>query len=208
MSDAIFGSSSVALGGDAGDAVAFASGFHRSGLVVSTTRSFYAGINGAANLGKVLPIWQSGQTVSAEWKGQFRAQQGDGTGAGNTTNTDFTLEVNFENRQVEAFVPVASGSTTHYHLQGSFAADEDGAIIGTVDRGDFTSGRTLTTSTNLPGIFTGLIGQEGAVGVFISGTRTGTSTTLTGGKDNMGYAGGFVACPLHADGRCMSATRP
>ena len=206
MRDATF--NNIPLGGDMADAVAFGSGFNIPSGISSdmiSDRSFFAGINGAINLGKELPTWRSGQDVMAMWKGRFAAQRGDGTGTGNTTNTDFDLEVNFENRQVEAFVPVASGSITHYHLKGSFAANLNGAIRGTVDRRDFTnSNRLQGTGINVPGVFTGLIGEEGAVGVFISGARTGYSATLTtGGRGDTGYVGGFVACPYDTtNNRC------
>ena len=196
MSDAMY--DGQALSGDATDGVSFASGFRYSGSAgtTATTRNFYALIDEDVSLGEALPIWVSGQPVMAMWKGRFAAQHGDGTGTGNTTNTKFDLEVDFQNREVEAFVPVASGSTTHYYLEGSFAADLNGAIVGTVDRKVFANGlRTDTTGTPNPGIFTGLIGQEGAVGVFISGTRTDTSAALDGGQGNTGYVGGFVACP-------------
>ena len=206
MRDTTVGSSADALGGDVRDAVAFGSGFYDDSGNRSTTRSFFAGIHEDTHLGKSLPAWQSGQPVKADWKGRFAAQRGDGVGTGNTTNTDFDLEVDFQNRQVEAFVPVAPASATHYHLKGSFPKRlrGAGAIVGTVDRGDFTGNRVLTTSTNVPGIFMGLIGQEGAVGAFISGTRTDdTSPTLTGGRGNTGYAGGFVACPYDTtNNRC------
>ena len=203
MRDATF--NNIPLGGDADDVVAFGSGFHGSSSTRSSAgRSFYAGIRAFFDLGKELQTWQSGQPASADWHGQFLAEHGDGT----KTNTDFTLEVNFENRQVEAFVPVAPASTTHYHLKGSFPTNDDGAIRGTVDRRDFTnSNRLQGTGINVPGVFTGLIGQEGAVGVFISGTPSNNSTTLTGGRGNTGYVGGFIACHLHADGRCRSADR-
>ena len=205
MSDAMY--DGQALSGDATDGVSFASGFRYSGSAgtTATTRNFYALIDEDVSLGEALPIWVSGQPVMAMWKGRFAAQHGDGTGTGNTTNTKFDLEVDFQNREVEAFVPVASGSTTHYYLEGSFAADLNGAIVGTVDRKVFANGlRTDTTGTPNPGIFTGLIGQEGAVGVFISGTRTDTSAALDGGQGNTGYVGGFVACPYDdASNQCI-----
>ena len=189
MRDATFGSPAVALGGDAADALAFGSGFYESSSRVSQGRSFFAGINSDTYLGKELPTWQSGQIVSAAWNGQFRAESGFGT----TTNTDFALEVDFENRRVEAFVPIATASTTYYYLKGSFPADLDGAMVGTVARRQFPNGRMLITGTNGTGVLTGLIGQEGAVGVFISGRRTDTSNTLRDGGGDWGYVGGFVA---------------
>ena len=122
-----------------------------------------------------MPIWvrfcpfgKRGKLASAMWNGKFRAESGNGT----TTNVDFDLAVDFENRAVEAFVPITPASITHYHLRGEFPAHLDGAIIGTVDRGDFTdSNRLLPTGDNTPGVFTGLIGSQGAIGVFISGSR-------------------------------------
>ena len=58
----------------------------------------------------------------------------------------------------------------------------------------------IPNSGNKLGILTGLIGQEGAVGVFVADDADTTSTRTT-------YVGGFVACPLHADGKCENATR-
>ena len=172
------------------NSVSFANGyFNNAG---NTIRSFHATIGVDADLGAVLPVWQTGQTASAMWNGKFRAESGNGT----TTNVDFDLAVDFENRAVEAFVPITPASITHYHLRGEFPAHLKGAIIGTVDRGDFTdSNRLLPTGDNTPGVFTGLIGSQGAIGVFISGSRVGTGSALIGGTGDTGYAGGFVANP-------------
>ncbi len=172
------------------NSVSFANGyFNNAG---NTIRSFHATIGVDADLGATLPVWQTGQTASAMWNGKFRAESGNGT----TTNVDFDLAVDFENRAVEAFVPITPASITHYHLRGEFPAHLKGAIIGTVDRGDFTdSNRLLPTGDNTPGVFTGLIGSQGAIGVFISGSRVGTGSALIGGTGDTGYAGGFVANP-------------
>ena len=172
------------------NSVSFANGyFNNAG---NTIRSFHATIGADADLGAVLPVWQTGQTASAMWNGKFRAESGDGT----TTNVDFDLAVDFQNRAVEAFVPITPASITHYHLRGEFPAHLDGAIIGTVDRGDFTdSNRLLPTGDNTPGVFTGLIGEQGAIGVFISGSRATAGSALIGGTGDTGYAGGFIANP-------------
>ncbi len=70
-----------------------------------------------------------------------------------------------------------SGSASYYSLTGSF--DSSGIITGTVER----SVRNIEGNTDRKsGILTGLIGQEGAVGAFISENR-------------WGYSGGFVARP-------------
>ncbi len=165
-------------------------------------RHYYAGIDSNnTNWGATLPVWQTGQPASAEWKGQFSVLQGANTRA----NADLTLEVNFENRKLTAFVPVGAN---HYLLDAGFNADDDGFFAGTVNFGVFTD-TTNRTSTNTltPGVLTGIIGVEGAMGVFVSGSTTDNGRTITGGTGENGFAGGFVACPLHEDGRCMSARR-
>ena len=172
------------------NSVSFANGyFNNAG---NTIRSFHATIGVDADLGATLPVWKTGQTASAMWNGKFRAESGNGT----TTNVDFDLAVDFENRAVEAFVPITPASITHYHLRGEFPVGLKGAIIGTVDRGDFTdSNRLLPTGDNTPGVFTGFIGEQGAIGVFISGSRATAGSALIGGTGDMGYAGGFIANP-------------
>ena len=183
------------LGGSANNRIFFFTGYNGS------TRHYYAGLGSPFGLGATLPVWETGQPTSAEWKGQFSVLQG----ANAVANADLTLEVNFENRRLTAFVPVGAN---HYLLDAGFNADDDGFFAGTVNFGAFTD-TTNRTSTNTltPGVLTGIIGVEGAIGVFVSGTSNDNGQTITGGTGNNGYSGGFVACPLHADGRCMSADR-
>ncbi len=143
------------------------------------TTHFYAGLLRSTNLGA--PLRQPRGKLF--YYGQFR------TIGDNPVNTDFTLEIGF-NGKIEAFVKQAG--TNYYHLKGTF--DGNGVITtGTVDYGAFTNIATRTpsrNSTRTPGILTGLIGMDGAVGVFIAGT--GDKNTITG---NTAYAGGFVAVP-------------
>ena len=173
------------------------------------TRHFYAGLHfysafevfGTINLGATLPVWQTGQPTSAEWKGQFSVLQG----ANDRVDKDLTLEVNFQNRKLTAFVPVGAN---HYLLDAGFNADDDGFFAGTVNFGAFTD-TTNRTSTNTltPGVLTGIIGEFAALGMFVSGTSNDNGQTITGGTGDDGFAGGFFACPLHADGKCLSADR-
>ncbi len=93
---------------------------------------------------------------------------------------DFTLDVNFPDRKVSATI-----ETTPYTFSGLF--DTRGVIEGTITR---------AATKPSEGIMTGLIGSVGAVGVFISNPG-----------EIVSYGGGFVACPLHADQRCMNAAR-
>ena len=63
------------------------------------------------------------------------------------------------------------------------------------------AGGDLATTTNPNGILTGLIGEQGAVGVFLAADNIGevggsTKEAIIGGSTNANaYAGGFVAAP-------------
>ncbi len=161
------------------------------------TRHFYAGLHfysafevfGTINLGATLPVWQTGQPTSAEWKGQFSVLQG----ANDRVDKDLTLEVNFQNRKLTAFVPVGAN---HYLLDAGFNADDDGFFAGTVNFGAFTD-TTNRTSTNTltPGVLTGIIGEFAALGMFVSGTSNDNGRTITGGTGDDGFAGGFIVDP-------------
>ncbi len=137
---------------------------------------YYAGILSDTNLGA--PVNQI--AGKGTWDGQIQAT--------NMPAKDFTLEIEFADRTVDAFVKInnSSSSNRHYYLKGAF--DDNGVIRGTVDYGDFKDNDSgslpLTTDYRRPGIMRGLIGQQGAVGVFISDKHGGT-----------GYAGGFVVRP-------------
>ena len=132
----------------------------------------YAGLLSGTNLGEPL----TEESGKAEWVGRYSA-----------TSLDprmMTLEIDFASKKVEAFVRHASQG--YYHLIGDY--NKNGVITGTVDVGFFDAGtRTPTAeSTRYPGVLTGLIGQNGAVGAFVS---------IKGDTTNSFYAGGFVAHP-------------
>ena len=180
------------LGRSANNRIFFFTGYNGG------TRHYYAGLESPFGLGATLPVWQAGQRTSAEWKGQFSVVQG----ANAVANADLTLEVNFENRRLTAFVPVGAN---HYLLDAGFNADDDGFFAGTVNFGAFTD-TTNRTSTNTltSGVLTGLIGVEGALGAFVSGTSNDNGRTITGGAGENGFAGGFVACPYDdANNECQ-----
>ena len=167
-------------GGDATDGVAYFI-FEDSGQ-----QYHYAGLLSSTDLGA--PSFQ--ETGTAIWKGEFNATKLD-------QKSDFDLEVTFGGGSgdvagsIEAFV--ASGDE-HFLLKGDY--DAKGVISGTVNYGTFTTGtRTPTGSRVDNGILTGLIGRQGAVGVFLSGT--GAKDNITGGTGIAdGFAGGFVANPF------------
>ena len=170
-------------GGDATDGVAYFI-FENSGQ-----RYHYAGLDSQTDLGA--PSFQ--ETGTAIWKGEFNATKLD-------QKSDFDLEVTFGGGSgdvagsIEAFV--ASGDE-HFLLKGDY--DAKGVISGTVNYGTFTTGtRTPTGSRVDNGILTGLIGKQGAVGAFLSGT--GAKDNITGGTSAMdGFAGGFVANPFQGN---------
>ncbi|MCA8835320.1 MAG: hypothetical protein K8953_09575, partial [Proteobacteria bacterium] len=80
-------------------------------------------------------------------------------------------------------VRALNGPDYRYRLDGEF--DDSGVIKGTSQFGNFKNRDTETPQYGQnPGTLTGLIGEEGAIGVFISNTGGYT-----------GYAGGFIATP-------------
>ncbi len=162
-----------ALGGDATDGVAF---------ITSVGAKYYSGILSGTDLGA--PVDNPAGTT-ASWVGQFQA-------VNFTTNRDFVLEITFGHAEegkagsIEAFVyrqrrDHFSRLVSHFHLKGDF--DDSGLITGTVVLGKFTGNNRDNQRGSSPlGVLTGLIGQDGAVGIFHSNGRAQ-------------YSGGFVARP-------------
>ena len=162
------GDGSQSLGGDAVDGVGFVGGGLNDGLF------YYAGILSGTDLG--LPRTETEGT--AMWNGQFGAF---GRSTSNNVNKNFTLTVNFGAGE-QAGTISAQVSTSHisylYSITGNF--DSSGVIRGDIS---FDGGRW---GEIIPGQLRGLIGQEGAVGVFIGGKDT---------QNYYSYSGGFVARP-------------
>ena len=158
-------------GGQAADGVSF--------FYDSWGSAGYAGIRSSTNLGA--PLTQTSGT--ANWNGHIRS-------VGTYINREFVLEINFaDSNKIEAFVQTAGED--HFHLTGSF--DASGVITGKVNYGRFTAGtRTPTGGRADNGFLTGLIGMEGAVGAFVSGTGTKDAIVRLGSGN---YSGGFVAHP-------------
>ncbi len=161
--------------GDVSDGVAFFLGSARADA------NAYAGILAGTNLGTVPPA----STPTATWNGQFRVI---GT---YFVNKDFELDVDFANSTVTAFVQVnGEDDPLHFSIDGGFDGTT-GVISGTVELGDYTGNArdaTLPNNENRgSGMLTGLIGIEGAVGVFLKNPDD------TGKSFN--FAGGFVAAP-------------
>ncbi len=168
------------IGGDVADGVVIFRGLDRR----STNRgpasgeiTHYAGILPGTNLGA--PVNEPDGT--AIWYGYFRASGHE------YANKDFALHINFGDGDgagtLHASVIEEAGGQ-HYKINGRF--DDNGVITGTSNLGRYGHN---------PGVLRGLIGEEGAVGVFISNALRYS-----------GYVGGFVATPELT--RAISATPP
>ena len=160
---------------------------------------YYAGLLLNTDLGA--PLTEPSGSVT--WYGQiqiFRAGFED-------NNEDFQLKITFgTNPAVDGSVGSIEGivktgnpnGNQHYQLKGTY--DAGGVITGTTTRGAFT-GSPLVTAEPVNGILTGLIGAQGAVGVFLSGSNIGavngsTKDNIIGNADSgVAYVGGFVAAP-------------
>ena len=138
--------------------------------------NFYAGILTTTNLGGALV-----EVADAVWQGHLYAARVDG--AGGYEQAQFVLDFDFSTTTISATnIPVR-------RVSGAALAD-DVATYGFTAvwdaRGVFNAGtitRTLSTVASA-GTLTGIIGAEGAVGVFVSNAGA-----------PVGYAGGFVVSP-------------
>ncbi len=157
------------LDGDDKDGVAFFRGkFNRS------RNYYYAGILSATNLGA--PVTQTQGT--ATWNGEI--------GSSNyRINGDFTLKIYFEEAKVDGFAAKKGTNSGHKYLYLRGGFDDYGVIRGHTRYGVFANGSrpALADTVAFNGQLRGLIGQGGAVGVFISDSNVG------------GYSGGFVVAP-------------
>ncbi len=161
--------------GDISDGVAFFLGS------AERDANAYAGILAGTDLGAP----PKEKTGTAEWNGQFRVI---GT---YPVNKDFKLEIDFATRRVVAFVQVnEEEDPLHFSIDGGFGPT--GVISGTVELGDYTDNvnapaNLLTNENRGTGQLTGLIGEEGAVGVFLKNPNDP--------GPSFNFAGGFVAAP-------------
>ncbi len=149
---------SLPLGGEAAD------GFAYKTAGTSPDFVYYVGLLPTTNLGLPLVAQPTGT-----WNGSFLSIE-NGTAA---TPADFILTVTFGGADAGYEGSVASSAAIgDYSFTGQF--DVNGVIAGTVTHADSTNG-------NSTGPLQGLIGAQGAVGVFISNAGT------------QDFGGGFVA---------------
>ena len=173
LSTATFGG--TALGGDVKNGVSFFRGWD------STHRKYlhYASVWSGTDLGA--PV--SGTIGKAAWVGHFET-----AGFYAVSQTDFILEVNFDSGSsgsIKAFVPYSGDQ--FFSLDGTF--DASGLIEGTSELAYFRNqNRELKDESKASntGLLRGLIGSNGALGVF----RSDEIGALNG---KHAYSGGFVA---------------
>ncbi len=159
------------LGGDDTNAVAFF-----RGKISGSEIYYYAGILSETNLGA--PVTQTQGT--ATWKGQIGSSN-------HGINGDFELTIDFGEEKVDGFAAKAGTNSGHKYLYLRGGFDDYGVISGHTRYGVFANGTrpAIDATVAFNGQLRGLIGQEGAVGVFISDNRSD-------GNNADGYSGGFV----------------
>ncbi|MGU9963923.1 MAG: hypothetical protein ACNYPD_07490 [Candidatus Halichondribacter symbioticus] len=181
-----FASADTATGG-----LAFFGGELYSGEAGSETGTgndfYYAGILAGTNLGA--PITET--ITNARWTGQIRAASTSSNGTLDGTSNNFGVDITFDGAEGTIETIFAADPQFVYEIDGDF--DENGIITGTVDywAGDANGIHpTQFRSSYSPGTLRGIIGQNGAVGVFHSDNEnsdTGSAAAI--------FAGGFVALP-------------
>ncbi len=170
--------------GDSNDGYQFYSNDH-SDMAVHPT-NFYTGILTTTNLGA--PLTQT--TASGDWQGRLYAAyitgvvDSPGTPTINNEVADFAPTVNFNTKTISATITGVTKFSGNGNAPDTVSYDFT-AIWDARGVFESTINRTVTMDSNgvaSAGVLTGLIGQGGAVGVFISNAGAA-----------VGYGGGFVA---------------
>ncbi len=175
------------LGGEAKNGVGWFNSLSGAGGDAVPVR-LYSGIFLGTDLGA--PLTSADVSVSVPWAGKIGwdfYRSASGLTSTPAPNNNFNLTVDFANSEIRAFVN--HGGEVHFLLNAEF--DDRGRFEGTIIHGTFAGNdkdATPTSATN--GVLTGLIGELGAVGVFISDATQAVSTDT-----DIAFAGGFVAVP-------------
>ncbi len=174
-----------------GGAAFFEGGVYNNGARVGTGRFFYAGILDGTDLGA--PITET-ITKAVTWTGQIRAvsTSSNGTLEGASNNT-FELNITFDGtRETKGTMnTIYAEAQFAYEIDGTF--DENGIITGKVNYGAGNADNfnpTMHSNFYSPGTLTGIIGQNGAVGVFHSDNANSEA-----GSSAFIFSGGFVVGP-------------
>nr|MCA8834432.1 hypothetical protein [Pseudomonadota bacterium] len=142
---------------------------------INGTDRYYAGLLSGTDMNDSLGL---AITADAMWHGKVFIVSGLG-GSILTEQADFILDINFANKTL------TSGDIAVPRLGGFFAID--GKFAGKVIYGATSLRDGLRNGISSIGSVTGLIGENGAVGAFVS-SGTGALVNTFGE-----YAGGFVA---------------
>ena len=179
----------------AGSSNGLAYGFADYGSGGSKVEKFYVGLLSSTNVGTPITM---GASPTLRWGGRLAIAKQDNQGSEKSsylTETDFTLLITFVGSGGTITTPDTDGnriefSRSIYDTSSARTADEF-VIDGTFNEFGLISGTTTYyannggTKTPLEGVLTGLIGAQGAVGVF---------TSKAAGAGAVGhYVGGFVA---------------
>ena len=169
----------IAVRGNLADSRLTAGGDETDGYAIyrpyRTTATHNVGILSTTNLGA--PIRET--INAAQWPGVLHAR----TGATAVTSREITLTVNF-NPSIGTGTGTVDTHSTGGDYRFSATFNNRGVISGTMFQNTFTGPEnTILVSTSM-GVASGLIGEEGAVGVFHSNEGTTTS-----------YVGGLLARP-------------
>ena len=179
----------------AGSSNGLAYGFADYGTGGSKVEKFYVGLLSSTNVGTPITM---GASPTLSWGGRLAIAKQDNQGSEKSsylTETDFTLLITFVGSGGTITTPDTDGnriefSRSIYDTSSARTADEF-VIDGTFNEFGLISGTTTYyannggTKTPLEGVLTGLIGAQGAVGVF---------TSKAAGAGAVGhYVGGFVA---------------
>nr|MCA8834421.1 hypothetical protein [Pseudomonadota bacterium] len=179
---------------------------------VDDTRQYYAGLLSGTTVGERLPYKVSYNSVaSATWGGVISGRFGhhSSTELGDpptnpqpginidkndyVTDRNFQIEIDFVASTIKTPTGAGKGSFHGVDLRFDGSFDRNGIMSGNVS----VARQSDTTIASIrrdhgPGTFTGIIGQDAAIGVF----KANRGST---GDVNSGYIGGFIATPCNLD---------
>ncbi|MCA8834998.1 MAG: hypothetical protein K8953_07920, partial [Proteobacteria bacterium] len=160
---------------------------------------FYAGIINSTSLNVGAPLFNRA-TTSAIWNGEIH-WVGSHTATNSTlAKRDFKMKVDYSALTIQGAVPITAGNTTGAHLVIDGTYDGAGIMTGDTNITSYTT--TPNTSATVididatsnatvsPGTLSGIIGNKGAVGVFINDNEAHNIDSGRGG-----YSGGFIVRP-------------
>ena len=158
------------------------------------------GVLDGTNLGA--PITET-ITTAVRWTGDFRVVAFDGDFTENIAS-NFGVNITFDGAKGTVNTDFAVGTLgTAFSIDGDF--DANGIITGTVAYGQATEAggnvvRNYPHHFYSPGTLSGIIGQNGVVGVFHS-----DNANVEAGSTATPYSGGFVAAPPPPPDPCIAA---